>query len=257
MRAYLRSLDPRLSRATWVLLSGSFANAFGNGVVFRFVLIYLHNVRRISVGTAGIVLAAMSAAGLVAGLAVGAIVDRVGARAMLAASMVLSIVYVIASYDGGLHWTPAQRVNDNEGPTEALQPNLAVTPTGRVAVGFYDRRLSCPAAGTTDAAAAGLQYDPNHPYGAQNYCINTAIQFYTWNLTPIGHNVRLSAHTWDPQLSSPHPYGIADSTTFIGDYFGNDASVGANDLFTFVSTYDDGSNPAYRQQQVVAALATP
>lgn len=66
---YLRSLDPRLSRQLWTLLSGSFFNALGNGVVFPFLLIYLHNVRGIPLGTAGIVLSATSIAGLVAGSA--------------------------------------------------------------------------------------------------------------------------------------------------------------------------------------------
>src|SRR5207248_6904970 len=60
VRAYLRSLDPRLSRPLWTLLSGSLANAFGNGVVFPFLLIYLHNVRGIGVGTAGLILAGTS-----------------------------------------------------------------------------------------------------------------------------------------------------------------------------------------------------
>jgi hypothetical protein len=69
--------------------------------------------------------------------------------------------------------------------------------------------------------------------------------------------VRLTQHTWDPQLNAPHTACPTCVTTFIGDYFGNDASVGTNDLFTFVSTYNDGTNPAYRQQQVVAALPTP
>jgi hypothetical protein len=47
VRTYVRSLDPRLSRQLWTLLSGSFFNALGNGVVFHFLLIYLHNVRGI------------------------------------------------------------------------------------------------------------------------------------------------------------------------------------------------------------------
>jgi MFS family permease len=90
VRAYLRSLDPHLSRQLWTLLSGSFANALGNGVVFPFLLIYLHNVRGISLGTAGLVLAATSVAGLVAGPASGALIDRVGPRRILVASMVVS-----------------------------------------------------------------------------------------------------------------------------------------------------------------------
>jgi hypothetical protein len=155
-----------------------------------------------------------------------------------------------------VRWTAPLRVNDNPGPTEALQPNLSVTPTGRVAVAFYDRRLPCPAAGTPEATAAGLQFDPNHPYGATNYCINTAIQFYDPALTPLGYNLRLSPHTWDPQLSAPHPGCICSSTTFIGDYFGLDAS-GTTTYTTSVSTYDDGTNPSRYQQQIVTATPTP
>ena len=92
MRSYLKSLDPRLSRRLWILLSGSFFNAFGNGVVFPFLLIYLHNVRGIGLGTAGLVLAAVSIAGVVAGPASGVLVDRFGPRVVLVASMVLSAV---------------------------------------------------------------------------------------------------------------------------------------------------------------------
>ena len=90
MRAYVRSLDPQLSRHVWTLLSGSFANALGNGIVFPFLLIYLHNVRGIPLGTAGLVLAATSVAGLVAGPASGTLIDHLGPRAVLCASMVVS-----------------------------------------------------------------------------------------------------------------------------------------------------------------------
>jgi hypothetical protein len=168
-----------------------------------------------------------------------------------------SNVYLTASFDGGTSWTAPFRVNDNPPAedTEALQPNLDVAPSGTVAVAFYDRRLPCPSAGA-DATAAGLQYDPAAPYGASDYCVNTAIQFYRPSLAPIGHNVRLSAHTWDPQLSAPHPGCICSSGTFIGDYFGID-SAGGSTYTTSVSTYDDGTNPSNYQQQDVARVATP
>ena len=68
--------------------------------------------------------------------------------------------------------------------------------------------------------------------------------------------MRLTAHTWDPQLNSPHPYGSSNSLTFIGDYFGNTTS-GSTDISTFVSTYGDDDNPANEQQQVVAKVAIP
>ena len=44
------------------------------------------------------------------------------------------------------------------------------------------------------------------------------------NLHPLGHNVRASAHTMDPQLNAPHPGSIGSATTFLGDYFGIDST---------------------------------
>ena len=132
----------------------------------------------------------------------------------------LSNVYLMASFDGGQTWTTPFQVNDNAGSTEALQPNLNVAPNGTVSVAFYDRRLRCPASGEADYAGSGIAFDPRADGGESNYCINTAIQFYTPDLAPIGHNVRLSEKTWDPQLSALHQGCICSSGTFIGDYFG-------------------------------------
>jgi hypothetical protein len=167
----------------------------------------------------------------------------------------LSNVYLMASYDNGGSWTAPILVNDNSGPTEALQPNLNVAPNGTVGVAFYDRRLPCASKGK-EAVAQGLAFDPNQPFGFANYCINTAVQFYKSNLTPIGQNVRMSGHTWDPQLNAPHQGSISGSGTFIGDYFGID-SAGGTTYTTSVTTYDDGTNPSYYQQQLVSRIATP
>jgi hypothetical protein len=161
-----------------------------------------------------------------------------------------------ASYDDGQSWTSPIQINDNADPTvDEIQPNLSVAPDGTVSVAFYDRRLACPSGGR-EATAAGIGLDAAAA-GASNYCINASVQLYDANVNPIGHNVRLTQHTWDPQLNSPHTSSPSSSETFIGDYFGNDAGVGGTDYFTFVSTYNDGSNPANRQQQVVASIATP
>jgi hypothetical protein len=165
-------------------------------------------------------------------------------------------VLLTASYDGGTTWTAPIQVNDNGSVVDEFQPNLSVAGDGTVSVAFYDRRLACPTSGTTEGAAAGIGLDPAAS-GASNYCINSSVQFYNASLSPIGSNTRLTQHTWDPQLNSPHTSSPTGSTTFIGDYFGNDAAGGPNDVFTFVSTYNDGSNPASRQQQVVATIATP
>ena len=175
----------------------------------------------------------------------------------------LSNVYATASTNGGITWAPPVQVNDNAGATEALQPSLDVAPNGTVVDAFYDRRLPCPAQGTPDAAGAGIADDPGTtaspgtPYGRANYCVNTAAQFYKPNLTPIGNNVRLSTHTWDPQLSALRPSCICSSTTFIGDYFGV-ASSGGLTYTTAVSTFNEaGENPFFHQQQVVHTSRRP
>ena len=167
-------------------------------------------------------------------------------------------IFVKASFDGGRHWRAPIRVNDNTGTApEALQPGLAVAPNGTVAVTFYDRRLACPGRGTAEAAGAGLQFDPRSPYGRVNYCINTAMQLYRPNLRPLGHNIRMSPHTWDPQLSAARYSCICSPGSFIGDYFGIDARGGF--VYTSsVTTYNEGgANPLFHQQQLVSKLRIP
>ena len=172
-------------------------------------------------------------------------------------------VLLSASYDGGETWSSPIQVNDNASAVDEFQPNLTVAANGLVGVNFYDRRLACPAAGTAEAVGAGLALDvanPNSPgvvpYGATNYCVDASVQFYRPDLTALGHNVRLTAHTWDPQLNAPHSGSATGITTFIGDYFGN-IFAGSLNYGTFVSTYDDGANPQHQQQQVVSRLTAP
>ena len=167
-------------------------------------------------------------------------------------------------YDDGATWTSPIQVNDNASAVDEFQPNLDVAADGTVSVAFYDRRLACPAAGTAEAAAAGLALDTANvnysgtlpPYGAANYCVNASIQFYTPTLAPKGHNIRLTQHTWDPQLHSPHTSCPTCRNTFIGDYFGIASGSGMS-YTTSVTTYNDGTNPSRYQQQVIAILAIP
>jgi hypothetical protein len=170
-------------------------------------------------------------------------------------------VLLSASYDGGITWTSPIQVNDNASAVDEFQPNLAVSSRGTVSVNFYDRRLACPAQGTKEAVGAGLALDTANPkqpgvlpYSAFNYCVNASVQFYSPQLSPAGHNIRLTANTWDPQLNALHTGSASGERTFIGDYFGN-VFAGGTDYATFVSTFDDGWNPAHQQQQVVAAVA--
>ena len=83
MRAYLRSLNPQLPRDVWVLQIGGLTNAFGNGIVLPFLIIYLHNVRGIPLGIAGLVAAVNSVFGFLSGFLAGILSDRIGPRRVL------------------------------------------------------------------------------------------------------------------------------------------------------------------------------
>lgn len=87
--AYLRSLNPQLPRPVQILQLGGLANSFGNGVAYPFLFIYLHNVRGIGLGTAGLIIATNAAVGLAAGPLTGIAIDRVGGRKTLAAALVV------------------------------------------------------------------------------------------------------------------------------------------------------------------------
>ncbi len=121
---WLRGLDPRLPRDVQLLQLGGLANAFGNGVVLPFMLIYLHNVQGISLGTAGLILATNGFVSIAAGAPGGTLVDRFGGKSILAAALVFLTVgfagyvlvdsawkgFVVAGVTGignGLFW-PAQ-----------------------------------------------------------------------------------------------------------------------------------------------------
>ena len=97
LAAYLRSLDPKLPRDVWLLQLGGLLNAYGNGIVLPFLIIYLHNVRGIPLGLAGATAAANSAAALVSGFVAGWLSDRVGPRRVLIGAL-LSMTCAISLF---------------------------------------------------------------------------------------------------------------------------------------------------------------
>jgi MFS family permease len=90
--AYLRSLRPDLPRPVWLLQLGGLANWLGQGIAYPFLVIYLHNVRDLSLGTAGLVLATSAAVGLVTFPIAGAVVDRIGGRLTLGGALFLQAI---------------------------------------------------------------------------------------------------------------------------------------------------------------------
>jgi MFS family permease len=93
---YVRGLDPRLPRSVWTMEIGGFANAFGNGLAFPFLLIYLHNVRGFSLPTVGLIAATSAVAGIVTVPIAGIVVDRIGGKRTL----IVSLIVLAAGFGG-------------------------------------------------------------------------------------------------------------------------------------------------------------
>src|SRR5205823_12352224 len=99
VRRYLRSLDPRLPGDVYVLELGALVNAFGNGVVLPFLLIYLRDVRGIAFGLAGGAAAVQSAAALASGFLGGTLSDRLGPkRVLLGALVVMTVAFALMPF---------------------------------------------------------------------------------------------------------------------------------------------------------------
>ncbi len=81
-----------LPRHVWVIQGATFVTWLGNGAVAPFVLVYLHEARAYPLGTAGLVVAAAGAGALAAGPVAGSLADRLGARAVLCASLLTGAI---------------------------------------------------------------------------------------------------------------------------------------------------------------------
>ncbi len=161
LRAVVRSYDPRLPRDVYVLQAGGLLNAFGNGVVLPFLLIYLHNVRGISLTVAGLAAATQSASALASGFLAGTLSDRIGPRRVLIAALCVMTVafglmplirapwhafaiYILWGAGSGSFW-PAQ---------SALLAGL--TPTNRRAGAYALQRLAMNLGVAAGGVVAGL-----------------------------------------------------------------------------------------------------
>jgi MFS family permease len=83
-----RTLGFGLSRELWVVQVGVFLNYLGWGGVMPFELIYLHEARGFSLGVAGLVVGVVTGLAVVAAPFAGSVIDRLGARAVAAGSLV-------------------------------------------------------------------------------------------------------------------------------------------------------------------------
>jgi MFS family permease len=94
-----------LSRELWLVQAGIFLNMLGYGAVLPFEIIYLHNGRGFSTGTAGLAVGLITGVAVAAAPVAGPLIDRHGARAIAAGAG-----FVLAAGYAGLAFahTPAQ-----------------------------------------------------------------------------------------------------------------------------------------------------
>ena len=84
-----RALVPKLSRNAWIVLGGDLLSAFGTGLTFPFLVVYLHRIRGIDIAIAGLTLSVLYAVSFAASLLGGSLVDRLGARHVWMGALVL------------------------------------------------------------------------------------------------------------------------------------------------------------------------
>jgi MFS family permease len=168
VRAYLRSLDPRLPRDVWILQAGGLANMFGNGVVVPFLIIYLHNVRGISLGVAGLIAASNSLAGLISAFVGGALSDRLGPRAVLSGALVVMAVafalfpFVHSAWEAFAVNMLAGAGSGSFWPSQSSLLN-ALTPFDRRHAAFAQQRMTMNLGIALGGLVAGLVAQTTHP----------------------------------------------------------------------------------------------
>jgi MFS family permease len=92
----VRSWPLNLPRSVWVLEAGGFLDNFGTGLVFPFLVLYLHDVRGLSFQTAGLFIAVRGAVGFLLAVPAGVLVDRLGARTVAVGSLVIAALSWLA-----------------------------------------------------------------------------------------------------------------------------------------------------------------
>jgi Na+/melibiose symporter-like transporter len=92
MRRLIGLFHVDLPRPVLLLQLGNAVNSFGFGVVLPFEIVYLHQIRHFSLTTSGLVLSTVMAVAVVTNPPVGALLDRISPRTVLAAASLVSAV---------------------------------------------------------------------------------------------------------------------------------------------------------------------
>lgn len=92
----MRGLIPPLGPRAWRFVGGFALSELGTGLTWPFLIVYLHEVRGLSVAVSGLVIAAISVAGMAVAPPAGGLADRVGAEPVLIASALLAAAGTVA-----------------------------------------------------------------------------------------------------------------------------------------------------------------
>jgi MFS family permease len=93
----VRALIPNLPRRAWIVLGGDALSALGSGLTLPFFIVYLHRVRGIDLGLAGLALSTLAVAGLAGNPIGGSLTDRFGARKTMILALLISAVGAMAA----------------------------------------------------------------------------------------------------------------------------------------------------------------
>src|SRR5919202_97669 len=167
--AYLRSLDPQLPRDVWVLQIGGLVNAFGNGIMLPFLIIYLHNVRGIPLGIAGLSAAANSLAAFGSGFLAGSLGDRIGPRRVLigALAVMAGVICLFPLIREGWHAIALNAaLGSASGSFWPSQSSLLtrLAPADRRAGAFATQRLTMNLGVALGGLTGGLIARTAHPF---------------------------------------------------------------------------------------------
>ena len=92
MRVRSARADRRLPAHIRLLLAANLLSSVGTGLTMPFLLVYLHSVRHLSLGVAGVVMGVTAIVGIPAGPLMGALLDRIGPRPVCALALGITAV---------------------------------------------------------------------------------------------------------------------------------------------------------------------
>jgi MFS family permease len=190
MKPRWRPVEAGLPRAVYVLQSGLVVNALGNGAAAPFMVIYLHDVRGLSLPLATLAGSIAGVSALGAALIAGAAADRVGPRPTMLAGLALSIgAYLLYPLVGTAQQASAVAAvaGTGIGTWLTMQSTLlaAITPPGLRPRAFAQQRVAANLGLGIGGAIGGLLVASSDPESFTRLFLFNAATFAVYGLAVI------------------------------------------------------------------------